>query len=100
MIALRMFIGLAGHFPRQSSAIQVLRSAQFVYTFVRVSDGSSKLCRYSRSPRETRIRNKMSNSTEISTYEFLNLNCAESTLTKFKDLKPSRTNTCKKICCS
>jgi hypothetical protein len=35
----------------------------------------------------------MSNSTEMSTYEFTNLTLAESTLAKFEDLKPGRINT-------
>ena len=47
--------------------------------------------------RETRITTKMSNSIEMSTYEFLNLTFAESTLAKFEDLKPYRINTYIKI---
>ncbi len=43
--------------------------------------------------RETRARNKMSKSTEMSTYELTNPTFAESTLAKFEDLKPCRINT-------
>jgi hypothetical protein len=64
MIASRMFIGFTGFFL----ANQALRSAQFVYTSMRVLCRQETLCKFRPEPakRESETR---SNSTEMSTYE-------------------------------
>src|ERR1700719_2671096 len=88
-----MFIDLTRHFPRQLSSIE-----HPALTAVRLDIHASSLpvgntVQISPGARETRARNKMSNSTEMSTYEFANPTFAESTLAKFEDLKPCRINT-------